>query len=104
MDRGPLNLIFRSAQGAAAGIDETYGPHAAVLQPLTSAGSLDGEPGATGSAVQGRDGAAERRGFVAQTLFAWSDSVSPHLAVATEGAVRDMSISKSVRGRELITE
>lgn len=71
-------MVPPSAQGAAAGTDETYGSHAGALRPSASA-SVE-------------DTLASQRGVVAHTLFAWSDPVSPHLAVATEGAVRGRSI------------
>ena len=65
---GAVTHTCNPVQGAAAGVGESYAPHAAVLQGL-GAGS----------------GAQSNQQATARTLFAWSEAVGPHLAAAREG-------------------
>lgn len=83
-----MNPALNPTQGAAAGVGESYGPHAAVLQhPGDGSGA-----GGDGHPEPARAGASETGSGVApphatsRTLFAWSEAVGPHLAAAREGA------------------
>lgn len=93
-----------ATQAAGLGVTPTYGAHAASLLPaggyVSDLDTSEPEDVTVAQSIGRRrgDGARGPAASVPRvhTLFAWRDPVSPHVAVATEGAqhVAELSLKK----------